>query len=378
MPGRTIVHGIAIAALIAGLGVPAAAQDGAAVPPTAELTRFKPRTDAPSSQRFDFEPWDESLGYFVLRMGSSLRESASRPEPLMGSHIVYGHDSALRLEGNRYAFNYIDDETRTFLSEYRRDLESLPDRVDLARMPRNEQLAYWINLHNVAVTEQIALAYPIPSPEDVKIGGVPLDEARFITVSGVALSPKDIRTRIVYPNWSDPKVIYGFWRGAIGGPSLMRDAFTGSNLAVMLDDSAREFVASLRGTQKRGDTLHVSRIYDEARPFYFADWPGAMRSHLREYGNDDVAELLDATSAVEPKIWERDLADLSKGEREPNYNTIVSNGNVKGISINGAVARMLVERREKMEKLRRDSKLLGRVIVLPDGSMPAAPGEEVE
>lgn len=320
---KSMVRGCAVVALVAS---PLMAQNAAPASATAELARFAPRTDASSAQRFDFEPWDESLSYFVLRMGNSLRESASRPEPLAGSHLVYGHDSALRLEGNRYAFNYVDDETRAFLTAYRQDLESLPAQVDLTRMPRNEQLAYWINLHNVAVTEQIALAYPIPSPEDIKVGGVPLDEARFITVSGVSLSPKDIRTRIVYPNWDDPKVIYGFWRGAIGSPSILRDAFTGSNLAVLLDESAREFVSSLRGTQKRGDALQVSRIYEEARPFYFADWPADIRSHLQKYGDEDVAKLLAVTSGVEPKIWERDLADLSKGEREPYYTEVVSNG----------------------------------------------------
>ena len=375
MPIKSLVCGIATLALFA---VPAMAQNAAPGAAPAELTRFAPRADQPSGQRFDFEPWDESLGYFVLRMGNSLRQSASRPEPLAGSHLVYGHDSALRLEGNRYAFNYVDDETRAFLAAYRRDLESLPDQIDLTRMPRNEQLAYWINLHNVAVTEQIALAYPIPSPEDVKIGGVPLDEARFITVSGVSLSPKDIRTRIVYPNWDDPKVIYGFWRGAIGSPSIMRDAFTGANLAVLLDESAREFVASLRGTQKRGDSLQVSKIYDEARPFYFADWPGAMRAHLQKYGDENVAKLLAATSDVEPSIWERDLADLSKGEREPYYTEVVSNGYLKGTQINGAVARLLVERRKKIEELRRDGALMGRVIIQADGTPTAEQGEEVQ
>lgn len=372
---KTIAQGCAALALM-GLLAPAASAQTA---PSPVLAQFAPKAQG-STTRLDYTAWDEALQWVVLQMGRSLREAAPRPEASTGSRQVYGHDSRYRLEGSRIAFQFMDDDIRTFLSEYRRDLETLPGRVDFTALPRNEQLAYWINLHNVAVMEQIALAYPVSSPEDVKLGEakVPLDEARFITVGGTSLSPRDIRTRIVYPNWDDPKVIYGFWRGAIGGPTLDRDAYTSANLPTLLEESAREFIGSLRGTQKRGNTLQVSRIYDEARPFFFADWPEDLRAHLRELGTADVAKLLDATSEVEWGIWDRDVADLSKGEREPDYNQVVANGEYGSIRIPGAVARLMQERRDKLEKIRRDGGAQGQVIVMPDWEAALEPVEEVE
>ena len=365
----------ALAALVTlGWAAQAGAQDGAAPRAQADdFTRFAPGSDTVAT-RLDFSYWDQALHWFVLRMGRSLRESEPPPDKLTGSHMVFGHDSRYRLEGNRVAFSLMTDDARRELTEYRRELEQLPDTVPLTRLGRNEQLAYWINLHNVAVIEQIALAYPLSTPSRLQVGGVPLDEAPFITVAGVRMSPRDIRTRIVYPNWHDPKVVYGFWHGDIGGPSISREAYDGSNIGEVLDDVAREFVGSLRGTQRSGDTLLVSRLYLEARPFYFPDWPRDLRAHLLKFSSPEVTDLIIATHSVDARIEETDIADLSKGEREPNYGELVINGIQPGIGVDGAVARLLRERQEKLEEVYRRDGPRGQVIVgQGQGEVPKEP-----
>jgi hypothetical protein len=295
--------------------------------------------------------------------------------------MVFGHDSRYRLEGNRVAFSFMNQEVIASLSEYRRDLEELPNTVNLTALGRNEQLAYWINLHNVAVIEQIALAYPVSRPSLIRVGGDsrPLDETPFITVAGVKMSPKDIRTKIVYPHWQDPKIMYGFFRGEIGGPSIQREAYSAEKLDTLLEESAREFVNSLRGTQRSGSKLLVSQIYREVQPYYFTDWPGDLKAHLREYGTEDVQAMIDATSGVDATLYEADIADLNKGETEPSYGNVVSNDGYKSIRIDGAIARLMAERKQKMEKILQQDDVEGRVIVLPDlKAEPAAPVEEVD
>jgi len=354
----------ALAALVAlGATASASAQDSAAPAARAEdFARFVPRSDTVAT-RLDFGYWDTALHWFVLRMGRSLRESEPQPDKLTGSHMIFGHDSRYRLEGNRVAFSLMTDDGRRELSEYRRELEQLPDSVPLTRLGRNEQLAYWINLHNVAVIEQIALAYPLSTPANLRIAGVPLDEAPFITVAGVHMSPRDIRTRIVYPNWHDPRVIYGFWHGDIGGPSISRQAYDGANVGQLLDDAASEFVGSLRGVQRSGNTLLVSRLFLEARPFYFPDWPRDLRAHLLKYSGPEVAGLINGTQEIDARIEETDIADLSKGEREPNYTELVINGEQTGIGVDGAIARLLRERQDKLEEIHRRDGPRGQVIV---------------
>lgn len=347
-----------------------------------DVERFSPQPSA-SEIRLDWAMWDKALAWFVLSMGPSTRELPPKVEPAIGSRFVFGHTSRYRLEGNRIGFSIMDEDVRAMLSEYRRDLEQIGNEIDLASLPRDEQLAYWINLHNVAVIEQIALAYPVMSPRKVTPAGQNawLDEARFITVNDVALSPRDIRTRIVYPNWRDPRVIYAFFRGEIGGPSIPRIAYTGGNASELLDSQAREFVNSLRGVAKHGETLAVSQIYKEAQPFYFPNWSSDLRAHLSRFAKDDVAAILGTTGVIEATTYETDIADLSKGESAPTYlftESCSGSGpdqicTMPRPDFDAAEARFLTERAEKFRRLIERGRT-GQVIVLA----PEEPGKRDE
>lgn len=342
----------------------------------ARFVKFVPKAN-PVGTQIDYTIWDEALNYFVFRMGKSIRESAPRPEPGLGTRRIYGHDSRFRMEGNRVIFSYLEDEIIASLTEYREDLERTGDIVDISTLSKNEQLAFWINLHNTAIIEQIALAYPVSQPISLKIGdsGLTLDEAPFITVAGVQMSPKDIRTKIVYPNWSNPKVIYGFFRGEIGGPSIQNEAYKARNVSELLDKTGKDFVNSLRGTQKSGSNLLVSEIYEEARPYFFPEWPTDLKAHLRSFADTDLASILDETSSVRANIYEHDIADLANGERDPNYGYLLVDGQPRGERVPTAIARLLQERSNKVEKLIKRNDLVGLVtlILFDDPANPTVP-----
>lgn len=215
----------------------------------------------------------------------------------------------------------------------------------------------------------------------MKIGedGLPLDEAPFITVAGVNMSPKDIRTKIVYPNWKDPKVIYGFFRGEIGGPSIQADAFNASNIGDLLDKSGKEFVNSLRGTEKRGNTLHVSEIYEEARPYYFDQWPTDIRAHILTFTNNEVSEMIAGTTEIRATIYDTAISDLANGERDPEYNFSDPADGPRSVGVPAAVQRLLGEHAQKINKIIRRTDLEGRVTIIDVGDLtkPRTP-EEVE
>lgn len=346
----------------AALASTAIAQEAELVPHDSSLqttnsqfARFTP-TAEPNRDRIDYAVWDDVLSYVVFRMGRSLRETAGRPDPGLGSRRMYGHDSRYRLEGNRVLFSFFDADLKATFSAYRLDLEETGAAVNINQLGRNEQLAYWINLHNVALVEQIALNWPVRQPREIMIDGVPLDDARFITVQGVRLSPKDIRTKIVYPNWKDPKVIYGFWRGDIGGPSIQGDAFNSDNVGRLLERGATDFINSLRGAQKRGDRLQVSTIYEEARNFYFTDWEKDLRNHIAQYAKDDVAEVLANTTRSEAVIAEADIADMAGGVREPSYSNVTRDGTQISFRVPQGMARLLSEQQRKFEKILREGR----------------------
>ncbi len=316
-----------------------------------QFSTFTPST-TPNNDGIDYSIWDEAMRNIVISMGPSLRQSAGPPSQGFGSRRQYGHVSRYRLEGTRIMFTFLDSDVIASFTEYRQDLERTADTVDIQALSRNEQLAYWINLHNVAMIEQIANAWPVRQPRRMEVDGVPLDEARFITVEGIALSPRDIREKIVYANWRDPRVIYGFWRGEIGGPSIQREAYNADNVSRLLDRGARDFVNSLRGTQKRGSTLEVSELFEEVAPFYFADFDSDVRAHITQFANEDTAAILSETTRVNANINEYDIADLAGGVREPSYNEItVAGGGPYSFRLPRSMAQLLAQREEKFQRI---------------------------
>jgi hypothetical protein len=354
--GREVIPRSLIALLAAGaLAAPAGGNDGSTgtALPDNPFATFVPNKDT-RRHRIDYTVWTEALQAFVVSMGPPLRRIPP-PEPgPNGTRIRIGHNSIYRLDGAMVGFSLMDREVIANIGQYRRDLEAVADGLDIQSLPRNEQLAYWLNLHNVAMVEKVAEVWPIRQPREILVAGVPLDEARFITVEGVALSPRDIREKIVYANWKSPEVIYGFWRGEIGGPAMQRQAFEGRDLSQQLERAASEFANSRRGAERRGDTLHVSRFYSEAAPFFFPDFEADLRAHLGKYVEGKVAEMLAETEGIKASLSEYDIADLSGGYRA---NAFFSNGR-----LNPAAVKTLAERQRKLEYIERKLPRTGTVI----------------
>ena len=349
------------------------------VPPV-ELAQFRPSANR-EDHRIDYTVLDEALGWMVVPMGPSLREGAPRRDPRLGTRRIQGHESRFRLEGNRVGFAFFTDNIRSSLTEYRKDLERVGSTLDITAIPRNEQLAFWLNLHNVVVLEALAQEYPLSQPSARAFGrnNAALDDAKLVTIAGVELSPRDIRERIVYPNWNDPKVMYGFWRGEIGGPTIHRFAYNGANVNSLLDASAKEFVNSLRGVQKYSGALQVSELYREAAPFYF-ETDANLRAHLSQYAGDDVKKLIRKTDKTAYSAdYELDVADLSRGETFSvldNYGFLTTSGGV-GVSEpvrtrpNLGAQTLWQERNRKIGRAIRRGVPVGTVIVAGEDGVPS-------
>jgi len=228
MLSRKALLSVCTFAAALGLAVSATAQTSQAQMTTVTKLSVGPQSSAPIAQfvpqqqtrntKLDYTILNDALNYSVLPLGQSTRRHMSRP-----------------------------------------------DMIDLVRMNRSEQLAFWFNLHNIVMIDQIVQNYPVKRPSSIKVDGVKLDDAKIVNIKGQALSLRDIRERIVYPNWKNPNVIYGFFRGDIGSPALQDFAFTSQNVGATLATIGNEFVNALRGFNEGSKTRNVSRVYDEAR-----------------------------------------------------------------------------------------------------------------
>jgi len=326
--------------------------NSSAISAQSQFDRFIP---APSKAvRLDFTVWDEMLKEMVYYTGPSLRQRAARPEAVVGTRRVYGHTSPYRLEGNKVVFEKFVPEFKQIVDDYVMDLGAIGNDLGISTLPRNEQLAYWLNLHNALVVQAIANDYPMGNPSRVTDDmGRNFHDTPRITIDGVALSLRNIRQDIVYSNWAEPLVIYGFFHGDIGSPSLQRKAYTGDNIRETLRFSGDEFANSLRGVMVYGKTAHISRHYEDAAPYFFANFDADVRNHMLGLTNEDVSEQLGkATNPLEIASYETAVADLTKGEGNRGDYTIVSSAGSLSVGPPNAMQRALLEQTEKFRRIR--------------------------
>ena len=104
------------------------------------------------------------------------------------------------------------------------------------------------------------------------------------------------------------------------------------------------------------------------------DWPAELSQYPSPDGTHLTPDGYRARSVRMAQVFTRDMARgervggdaaLPAGDREPIYNTVTRDGLAQSIRLRPSVARFMGERAEKMEQLRREGLLQGRVIVLP-------------
>ena len=267
-----------------------------------------------SRMHIDYSVWSDLLHDMVLNVPQMDREPERMRTVNTGTRISTANESRYRFEANRVAYHLMSDEYRNAVTTYRAELEALPSQIDFSRLNRNEQLAYWMNLHNVAIVEQVMLNYPVTYIHRMNAHGTRENvfEAKILNVAGQPLSLNDIRLRIVFQQWDDPRVMYGFFNGAIGGPELPRNAFDATRIWSQLDDNAEEFVNSLRGVEVARRELRVSHLYRDAAPL-FPDFESDLRAHLRQYANEETQAQLSGNRPLAPSVEDWHVADLING-----------------------------------------------------------------
>lgn len=269
--------------------------------------------DPQSQLSVDYDAFTMILGHIIFNVGPSDRRIESVRIVTTGSRINRANNSRYRTESNRIWFHTLDDIHKESVSDYRRELEALYASAPVSALNRDEQLAYWLNLHNIVMLDELIREYPLGRVDRVFIDGVRLTEAKIIEIEGGPISLDDIRTQIVPALSDDPRLMYGFYTGAIGGPSLSPRAFDASNLWSRLDSIGSEFVNALRGVDSSEDPVRISPLYFEARERYFPDWPHDLNRHLRRYADPDVLTILSRSDDYRPLRFEYSVADMSNG-----------------------------------------------------------------
>lgn len=253
----------------------------------------------------------------VVDTGRSTRQVAEEAPDITGTRMKTKIKRTAN-EGNRFYFETFKDdaEARQFLLDIQASLEQLPTDAPLKHFSRDEQLAYWLNLYNVTVLNQINAIYPKRNLKKYFKGKSSFFEKKLLTVAGLPLSLNDIQFTILKENYdNNPLVLYGLYQGIIGAPNIRKTAYTGNNVWRALEENAAEFINSNRGTFTRDEkTFRVSRFYDRSSA-YFPQFEADLSTHLSQYLQGKEQPALQAANKIKPDIDDWDVTDLG-GSRQ--------------------------------------------------------------
>ena len=261
----------------------------------------------------DFPYWNYILGATVFDAGRSDRRSHRLTFSWEKSRAKWGNRSKTALEGNRVYFQAYDDKQNfDALVQVRERMEQLPSQYPMASWTRNQQLAYWLNLYNVTMMEQLVRIYPVKQLDDVLYDEDSLLDRKILNVAGISLSLNDIHHRILIPKWRDPMIMYGLFHGYVGSGNLRQEAYTDENVHELLQDNGEEFVNSLRGAVVDGDVLHVAALY-ERNARLFPDFYPDLRAHIISLLDPAYAALAENINTIDADTSDYYIADLSLG-----------------------------------------------------------------
>lgn len=119
--------------------------------------------------------------------------------------------------------------------------------VQMDKLSRDEQLAFWLNAYNALVLRTVIDHYPIqgvsklyPAKSIRQISGA--FERLPHRVAGRMLTLDQIE-QTVLPQFNDPRVYLGLGRGAVGSGRLRSEAFAPQTIEAQLADTASECVS---------------------------------------------------------------------------------------------------------------------------------------
>jgi hypothetical protein len=287
-----------------------------AEPPLAAVPEPFQGFDPASTYTIKYDDVDAFLRAAVIDTGRSTREKAAPDQAKTGTRMKVKVKRSTVNEGNRFvyeAFEGADNAAnREMLKAMRQSLEQIPAAAPLKLFSRDEQLAYWLNLYNITLLDQIVGTYPKRNLKKLLTGKDSLLAQKVLNVAGVPLSLDDIQHTILRQNYDANKlVLYGLYQGHIGSPNIRKQAYTGQRIWYQLEDNAKDFVNSNRGTEgEEGDKVFkVSSFYARSAD-YFPDFEPDLRAHLFAFLEGPEAQSLKAASKLDADIDDWTVTDL--------------------------------------------------------------------
>ena len=146
---------------------------------------------------------------------------------------------------------------KTKLQAYIKSLQN----ININKLSKNEQLAFWINVYNAATIDQILRNFPVKSIKDIANGKV-WDKNLPYKFKGKVLSLNDIEYGKLLQTFNDPRIHFAINCAAKSCPKLNNRAFSAQNVQQMLNANTAAFLNNTDQNIITKDKVKLSQIFN--------------------------------------------------------------------------------------------------------------------
>jgi hypothetical protein len=179
---------------------------------------------------------------------------------------------------------------------------------------KEERMAFWINVYNIAAIKTIVNHYPVDSIRSRKINWLGLPWGRkAITVGGQEYSLEEIEVGKLVEGFQDLRVHFGINCASVSCVDLRGEPYRAEGLYKQLDEQGRRFLAN----QKKG-----MRIDQKEHTVYLSQVFKFDKKHFESYGGGAVKFILPYVSEVDQEYLRTGTYDVEYLEYDWNVNDL--------------------------------------------------------
>lgn len=184
--------------------------------------------------------------FLSLLLSNAQAQDYTAYNQLLKDHVdAKGHVNYKKLVGSKKQINQI-------LTQWQ--------AVNFQQLSTQNQLAFLVNLYNLATLKIVTDHYPISSIKDIA-GGKVWDEKR-ISLMGKKYSLNEIENQLIRSVHKDARVHFVLNCAARSCPPLTGEALTGANLQSMLESRTKSFINHADFNTFKKDKIILSSIFD--------------------------------------------------------------------------------------------------------------------
>lgn len=160
-------------------------------------------------------------------------------------------------------------------SNFRKAIYDLARLPAIETLPKEDQLAMWINAYNILMIKIIVENPKISSVKELDSVFSSIWKKKVGVVAGKTYSLDEIEHDIIRKQFQEPRVHFALNCSAISCPDLANYAYEGKHIDVQLDHQTKVFLENKsKGMAKKGSTLYLSKLFKWYKEDFDSDVKG--------------------------------------------------------------------------------------------------------